>query len=110
MRLCTLERGEPVPPGLAGPLELRLRAVFAQWDSVRGRAAQRMAETVWSASPHLAVYQIATTPRRLSVDRRAELHTDLGEPPIPDEHFWATLGNPAVDTSSCARRYAEERG
>ncbi|MEU6508973.1 SMI1/KNR4 family protein [Streptomyces sp. NPDC046942] len=113
--LDALERDEPLPAGLAGPLALRLRSVLAQADAqrddLRRWAAQQMAETIWSASPHRAVYGIAITRSRLSVDWRAELLADLGDPPIPpmpDDRFWGTLRNPDVNSSHYADRCAPD--
>ncbi|MEU1597111.1 SMI1/KNR4 family protein [Streptomyces sp. NPDC005708] len=115
--LEALERGEAVPPrGQSGPLSLRLRHVIvqagAQRDDLRRWAAETMAHAVWG-SPHQALYKIATTRSRLSFDWRAELLADLGNPPIPpmpDDHFWAVLRNPAIDASYYANRYARDGG
>ncbi|MFJ6706862.1 MULTISPECIES: hypothetical protein [unclassified Streptomyces] len=108
-----LERGEAVlPPDRSGPLVQRLRALIVQSDAHRDDfrrwAVEKMVCAVWG-SPHRAVYEIATTRRRLSVDWRAELLADLGNPPVPpmpDGRFWGALRNPDVDSRSYAARYA----
>ncbi|MFE2070637.1 SMI1/KNR4 family protein [Streptomyces sp. NPDC059467] len=114
--LDALNRGEAVPPpDHSGPLGLRLRKVLVQAnahrDDLRRWAAEKMVHAVWG-SPHRAVYEIATTRRRLSVDWRAELLADLGNPPVPpmpDNRFWAALRNPDIDSSSYAARYAQDQ-
>ncbi|MEU2424013.1 SMI1/KNR4 family protein [Streptomyces sp. NPDC007851] len=113
--LDALERGEAVPPpDRSGPLVLRLRTVLVQSnahrDDFRRWAAEKMVHAVWG-SPHRGVYEIATIRRRLSVDWRAELLADLGNPPIPpmpDNRFWAALRNPGIDSGSYAARYAQD--
>jgi cell wall assembly regulator SMI1 len=113
--LDALGRGETVRPDQAGPLGLRLRTVIVQAnahrDNLRRWAAEKMVEAVWG-SPHRAVYEIATTRSHLSVDWRAELLADFGNPPIPqmpDDRFWGTLRNPDIDSSWYAARYAQEQ-
>ncbi|MEU3521999.1 SMI1/KNR4 family protein [Streptomyces sp. NPDC006654] len=114
--LDALERGEAVPPpDPSGPLVLRLRTVLVQSnahrDDLRRWAAEKMVHAIWG-SPHRAVYEIATTRRRLSVDWRAELLADLGNPPVPpmpDNRFWGTLRNPDIDSGSYAARYAQDQ-
>ncbi|MFB6581648.1 DUF5959 family protein [Streptomyces sp. NPDC056402] len=49
----------------------------------------------------------------LTVDWRADLHADLGNPPlppIPDDRFWGTLRNPAIDSSWHAAQYTHDQG
>ncbi|MEU3663704.1 SMI1/KNR4 family protein [Streptomyces sp. NPDC032940] len=111
--LDALERGEaPSPPDQAGPLALRLRAVLVQAeahrDSTRRWAAEKMPHGIWG-SPYRSVYESATIRSRLTVDWRADLHADLGSPPLPplpDERFLGTLSNPAIDSSWYAAQYA----
>ncbi|MGW2401665.1 SMI1/KNR4 family protein [Kitasatospora sp. NPDC001664] len=110
------DRGEVPPrPEQFDPLVLRLRAVVAQAgahrDDTRRWAAEKMVHGIWG-SPYRSVYESATTRSRLTVDWRADLHADLGGqplPPMPDDHFWGTLSNPAVDSSWYAARHAEAR-
>lgn len=97
-------RGESVALAQDGPLGLRLRGVIAaagaQRDSYREWAAQALVVTV-CGSPYAALAKSATIRGRLNPDWREELHSDLGGPPlppVPDDRFWATLGNPAIDT------------
>ncbi|MFE0276056.1 hypothetical protein ACFWZY_28780 [Streptomyces sp. NPDC058992] len=113
--LDVLERGEAVRMGQDSALGLRLRAVIAQAtahrDSYRRWAAENMVVTV-CGSPHHAVDKIATTRSHLSIDWRAELLADLGNPPIPpvpDDQFWARLRNPDIDSSWYAARYAQDQ-
>lgn len=114
--LDALGRDETISPGQVGPLGLRLRKVIVQAnahrDDLRRWAAEKMVEAVWG-SPHRAVYGIATTRSHLSVDWRAELLADFGNPPIPqmpDDRFWGTLRNPDIDSIWYAARYAQEQG
>ncbi|MFD6425494.1 hypothetical protein [Streptomyces sp. NPDC060198] len=61
-------------------------------------------------SPHRSVYESAGIRGRLTVDRRADLHADLGSPPlppIPDDRSWGTLRNPAVDSDWYAAQYGQ---
>ncbi|MFE7356602.1 SMI1/KNR4 family protein [Streptomyces sp. NPDC057543] len=110
--LDALERGE-APPRLnqTDPLALRLRAVLVQAnthrDVTRRWAAEKMAHGIWG-SPYRSVYESAGIRSRLTVDWRADLHADLGNPPlppIPDDRFWGTLRNPAIDSSWYAAQY-----
>ncbi|MEU9591502.1 SMI1/KNR4 family protein [Streptomyces sp. NPDC048193] len=110
------ERGEVPPrPRQTDPLALRLRKVMVQADthrdSYRKWAAEKMAVAVWG-SPYRSVYEIAGLRSRLAVDWRADLHADLGHPPlppIPDDRFWGTLRNPAIDSSWYAAQYARDQ-
>ncbi|MFF2131007.1 SMI1/KNR4 family protein [Streptomyces olivochromogenes] len=114
--LDALVRGQAVPPrDQLGPLGLRLRHVIVQAnarrDDLRRWAAETMVHAVWS-SPHQAVYKITAVRSRLSINWRAELLADLGNPPIPplpDDRFWATLRNPDVDASWYADRYPHDQ-
>jgi len=114
--LDALTRGEAVPPPKqSGPLGLRLRKVIVQAnahrDDLRRWAAEKMVHAIWG-SPHRAVYEIATTRSQLSVDWRAELLADLGNPPVPpmpDDRFWASLRNPDIDSSWYAAHYAQDQ-
>ncbi|MFE1558450.1 hypothetical protein ACFW6V_26170 [Streptomyces sp. NPDC058734] len=48
----------------------------------------------------------------LTTDWRTDLHADLGNPPlppIPDDRFWGTLCNPAIDSSWYAAQYAQNQ-
>ncbi|MDH6229016.1 SMI1/KNR4 family protein [Streptomyces sp. MJP52] len=111
------ERGETPPrPQQTDPLALRLRKVLAQADThrdnLRKRAAEEVVHGIWG-SPHKSVCGIAGTRSRLTADWRADLHADLGNPPlpsIPDERFWGALRNPAVDSSWWAAQYAQDQG
>ncbi|MGV9451601.1 SMI1/KNR4 family protein [Streptomyces sp. NPDC003635] len=112
--LDALERGEaPSMPDQNDPLVLRLRAVLAQAnahrDDTRRWAAEKMPHGIWG-SPYRSVYESAGIRSRLTVDWRADLHEDLGNPPlppIPDDRFWGTLRNPAIDSSWYAAQYAQ---
>ncbi|MDH2392966.1 hypothetical protein QCN29_30145 [Streptomyces sp. HNM0663] len=113
--LDALDRGETVRRGQASPLGLRLRTIMAQadqhMDDLRRWAAENMVHAVWG-TPHQAVCDIAATRSNLSLHWLAELHADLGHPPIPpipDDHFWATPRNPDIDTSWYADRYAQDQ-
>ncbi|MFE1037048.1 SMI1/KNR4 family protein [Streptomyces sp. NPDC058807] len=114
--LDALERGEvPARPDQTDPLALRLRTVLVQAnahrDDTRRWAAEKLAHGIWG-SPYRSVYESAGLRRRLTVDWRSDLHADLGRPPlppIPDEQFWGTLRNPAVDSSWYAAQYAQTR-
>ncbi|MFJ6793907.1 SMI1/KNR4 family protein [Streptomyces sp. NPDC091268] len=111
------ERGEAPPrPEQAGPLALRLRTVLAQanaqGDGPRRWAAEKMVHGIWG-SPYRSVCESASIRGRLTVDWRADLHADLGNPslpPIPDDRFWGTLRNPAIDSSWHAAQYAQDQG
>ncbi|MFE6060745.1 SMI1/KNR4 family protein [Streptomyces sp. NPDC056431] len=114
--LDALERGE-APPRLdqTDPLALRLRAVLVQAnthrDVTRRWAAEKMAHGIWG-SPYRSVYESAGIRSRLTVDWRADLHADLGNPPlppIPDDRFWGTLRNPAIDSSWYAAQYTRDQ-
>ncbi|MER6345192.1 SMI1/KNR4 family protein [Streptomyces sp. NPDC001595] len=115
--LDALERGEaPSRPGPTHPLVLRLRAVLVQADAHRDHtrrwAAEKMAHGIWG-SPYRSVCESAGIRSRLTVDWRADLHADLGNPPlppIPDDRFWGTLRNPAIDSSWYAAQHAQEQG
>ncbi|MEU6389421.1 SMI1/KNR4 family protein [Streptomyces sp. NPDC046939] len=114
--LDALERGEAPPrPSQTDPLVLRLRAVLVQAsahrDVTRGWAAEKMAHGIWG-SPYRSVYESAGIRSRLTVDWRTDLHADLGNPPlppIPDDHFWGTLRNPAIDSSWYAAQYIQDQ-
>jgi hypothetical protein len=83
----------------------------AHRDHHRKWTAERMAGGIWG-SPYRSVCEVAELRSRLTVDWRADLHADLGGPPlppIPDERFWGTLRNPAVDSSWWAAEYAQDR-
>lgn len=114
--LDALERGEAPPrPDQSDPLALRLRAVLVQAnahrDDTRRWAAEKMAHGIWG-SPYRSVYESAGIRSRLTVDWRADLHADLGNPslpPIPDEQFWGTLRNPAIDSGWYAAQYGQDQ-
>ncbi|MFE0089817.1 SMI1/KNR4 family protein [Streptomyces sp. NPDC058991] len=98
-----------------GPLALRLRAVLAQADtdrdSIRRWAAEKIALGIWG-SPYRSVCESAEIRSHFTVDWRADLHADLGNPPlppIPDDRFWGALRNPAVNSSWYAAQYAQDR-
>ncbi|WP_228974625.1 SMI1/KNR4 family protein [Streptomyces sp. DH12] len=111
------DRGEAPPrPEQTHPLVLRLRKVLVQAkshrDDHRRWAAEKMAHGIWG-SPYRSVYESAGIRSRLTVDWRADLHADLGDPPlppIPDDRFWGALRNPAVDSGWYAAQYAQEQG
>ena len=110
------ERGAAPPrPDQTGPLALRLRAVLAQANSgrdvTRRWAAEKIALGIWG-SPYRSVCESAETRSHFTLDWRADLHADLGNPPlppIPDERFWGALRNPAIDSSWYAAQYAQDR-
>ncbi|THA70097.1 hypothetical protein E6P78_11850 [Streptomyces sp. A0958] len=114
--LDALERGEAPPrPDQTGPLALRLRAVLVQAnthrDDTRRWAAEKMAHGIWG-SPYRSVYESAGIRSRLTVDWRADLHADLGNPPlppIPGDRFWGALRNPAIDSSWYAAQYTQDQ-
>ncbi|MFC8173899.1 SMI1/KNR4 family protein [Streptomyces sp. NPDC057242] len=114
--LDALERGEAPPrPEQTDPLPLRLRKVMAQADahrdSYRKWAAERMPDVIWG-SPYKSLDKVAGLRSRLAVDWRADLHADLGFPPlppIPDDRFWGTLRNSAIDSSWYAAQYAQDQ-
>lgn len=114
--LDALERGEAPPrPDQTDLLALRLRAVLVQAnthrDDTRRWAAEKMAYGIWG-SPYRSVYESAGIRSRLTVDWRADLHADLGNPPlppIPDDRFWGTLRNPAIDSSWYAAQYTQDQ-
>lgn len=114
--LDALERGEAPPrPDQTHPLALRLRSVLVQAnthrDVTRRWAAEKMAHGIWG-SPYRSVYESAGIRSRLTVDWRADLHADLGNPPlppIPDDRFWGTLRNPAIDSSWYAAQYTQDQ-
>lgn len=114
--LDALERGE-APPRLdqTDPLALRLRAVLAQADTGRENtrrwAADKMALGIWG-SPYRSVCESADIRSHFTLDWRADLHADLGNPPlppIPDDRFWGTLRNPAIDSSWYAAQYTQDQ-
>ncbi|MFJ2060139.1 hypothetical protein ACIOMM_29940 [Streptomyces sp. NPDC087908] len=108
------ERGAAPPqPTQTSPLALRLRSVLAQadaaGDSTRRWAVERMVLGIWG-SPYRSVCESAELRSRITLDWRADLHADLGDPPLPplpDERFWGALRNPAIDSSWYAAQYAE---
>ncbi|MER5967756.1 SMI1/KNR4 family protein [Streptomyces sp. NPDC002057] len=110
------ERGEAPPrPDQTDPLALRLRAVLVQAnthrDVTRRWAAEKMAHGIWG-SPYRSVYESAGVRSRLSGDWRADLHADLGTPPlppIPDDRFWGALRNSAIDSSWYASQYPQDQ-
>ncbi|MEV6161697.1 SMI1/KNR4 family protein [Streptomyces sp. NPDC052052] len=114
--LDALDRGEAPPrPDQTDPLALRLRKVLVQAnthrDITRRWAAEKMASGIWG-SPYRSVYESAGIRSRLTVDWRADLHADLGNPPlppIPDDRFWGTLRNPAIDSSWYAAQYTRDQ-
>ncbi|WP_327266369.1 SMI1/KNR4 family protein [Streptomyces sp. NBC_01232] len=114
--LDALDRGESPPrPEQADPLALRLRTVIVQAnthrDAPRRWAAEKMVHGIWG-SPHRSVCESASIRARLTVDWRTDLHADLGNPPlpsIPDDRFWGTLANPAIDSSWHAAQYAQDQ-
>ncbi|NYV73278.1 SMI1/KNR4 family protein [Streptomyces sp. UH6] len=114
--LDTSERGEaPSRPEQTDPLALRLRKVLVEADTHRDShrkwAAEAMVHGIWG-SPYRSVCEIAGIRSRLTVAWRADLHADLGGPPlppIPDDRFWGTLRNPAVDSGWYAAQYAQEQ-
>ncbi|MER7914482.1 SMI1/KNR4 family protein [Streptomyces sp. NPDC096068] len=109
------ERGTARPrPDRTDPLALRLRAVLAQADAGRDRtrrwAAEKIALGIWGP-PYRSVCESAEFRSHVTLDWRADLHEDLGGPPlppIPDDRFWATLNNPAIDSSWYADEYGQE--
>lgn len=110
------ERGVALPrPDQTGPLALRLRAVLAQADTgrdvTRRWAAEKIALGLWG-SPYRSVCESAETRSHFTLDWRADLHADLGNPllpPIPDERFWGALRNPAIDSSWYAAQYTQDQ-
>ncbi|MFG2921854.1 SMI1/KNR4 family protein [Streptomyces sp. NPDC048305] len=110
------EQGLPAPrPDQADPFILRLRSVLAQ--AATGRvathrwAAEKMALGIWG-SPYRSVCESAELRSHFTPDWRADLHEDLGSPPlppIPDDRFWGTLRNPAIDSSWYAAQYAPDQ-
>lgn len=95
------ERGVAVPrPDQTSPLALRLRAVLAQADTgrdvTRRWAAEKIALGLWG-SPYRSVCESAETRSHFTLDWRADLHADLGNPslpPIPDDRFWGRCATP----------------
>ncbi|WP_406413005.1 SMI1/KNR4 family protein [Streptomyces halstedii] len=110
------ERGvAPPQPDQTGPLALRLRAVLAQADtdrdSIRRWAAEKISLGIWG-SPYRSVCESAEIRSHFTADWRADLHADLGHPPlppIPDDRFWGVLRNPAIDSGWYAAQYAQDR-
>ncbi|WP_329616581.1 SMI1/KNR4 family protein [Streptomyces brevispora] len=110
------ERGSTPPrPDRTDPLALRLRAVLAQADAGRDHtrrwAAEKMALGIWG-SPYRSVCESAYLRSHFTLDWRADLHADLGNPPlppIPDDRFWGTLSNPAIDSSWYAAQYTQDQ-
>ncbi|MFC8272482.1 SMI1/KNR4 family protein [Streptomyces sp. NPDC057271] len=110
------ERGAALPrPDRTDPLALRLRAVLAQADTSRDHtrrwAAEKIALGIWG-SPYRSVCESADIRSHFTLDWRADLHADLGNPPlpsIPDDRFWGTLGNPAIDSSWYAAQYTGDQ-
>ncbi|MFF7676576.1 SMI1/KNR4 family protein [Actinacidiphila glaucinigra] len=101
--LDALVDGRPVQLTGSGPLELRLRQVrreaSAHHDGVRGQAAMCLV-LLLTDLPHRALVRTADVRARISPDWRVELHADLGSPalpPEPDDEFWTTLDNPAIE-------------
>ncbi|MFD7700613.1 hypothetical protein [Streptomyces caelestis] len=81
------ERGAAPPrPDQNDPFALRLRGVLAQADTGRDNprrwAAEKMALGIWG-SPYRSVCEGAEIRSRSPVDWRADLHADLGNPPLP---------------------------
>ncbi|MFJ6699992.1 SMI1/KNR4 family protein [Streptomyces sp. NPDC091272] len=115
--LDALDRGECLPQQTqADPFVLRLRSVIVQadthQDSPRRWAAERMVHGAWG-SPYRSLYESVSLRGRLAANWRADLHADLGNPPlppIPDNRFWGTLHNPAIDSSWHAAQYARDQG
>lgn len=102
-------------PDQTGPLALRLRAVLAQADTgrdvTRRWAAEKIALGLWG-SPYRSVCESAETRSHFTLDWRADLHADLGNPPlppIPDDRFWGALRNPAIDSSWYAAQYTQDQ-
>ncbi|MER6523396.1 hypothetical protein ABT246_42290 [Streptomyces sp. NPDC001553] len=114
--LDALDRGEAPPvPDQSCPLALRLRKVLAQThahrDDHRRCAAEQMAHGIWG-SPYRSVCESASARSHLTVNWRTDLHEDLGNPPlppIPDDRFWGTLRNPAIDSSWYTTRYVQDQ-
>lgn len=110
------DRGVAPPrPDRTGPLALRLRAVLAQADAGRDHtrrwAAEKIALGIWG-SPYRSVCDSADIRGHFTLDWRADLHADLGSPPlppIPDDRFWGTLRNPAIDSSWYAAQYTQDQ-
>jgi hypothetical protein len=107
--------GPPPQPDQTGPLALRLRAVLAQADTERDRtrrwAAEQIALGIWG-SPYRSVCESANMRSHFTLDWRADLHADLGHPPlppIPDDRFWGALRNPAIDSSWYAAQYTQDQ-
>lgn len=105
----------PPRPDQTGPLALRLRAVLVQADTGRDVtlrwAAEKIALGIWG-SPYRSVCESAEIRSHFTVDWRADLHADLGNPPlppIPDERFWGALRNPAIDSSWYAAQYTQDQ-
>ncbi|EFL12864.1 SMI1/KNR4 family protein [Streptomyces sp. C] len=115
--LDALDRGEAPPrPDQADPLALRLRSVIVRAntrrDDHRRWAAEKMVHGIWG-SPYRSVCESTSIRGHLTVDWRTDLHADLGNPPlppIPDDRFWGTLRNPAIDSSWHAAQYAQDQG
>lgn len=115
--LDALDRGEAPPsPEQANPLGLRLRTVVAQAntrrDAPRRWAAEKMVHGIWG-SPYRSVCESASIRGHFTVDWRTDLHEDLGGTPlpsIPDDRFWGTLRNPAIDSAWHAAQYAQDQG
>ncbi|MFE0625617.1 hypothetical protein ACFW3D_01445 [Streptomyces sp. NPDC058864] len=75
------------------------RQSSALHDGLRGQAAMCLV-LLLTDLPHRALVRTADVRARISPGWRAELHADLGSPalpPEPDDAFWATLDNPAID-------------
>lgn len=87
--------------------------VLVQADTRRGDARSWAAENVAHGargSPCGSVYESPGIRSRLTADWRADLHADLGSPPlppIPDDRFRGTLRNPAIDSSWYAAQYTQ---
>ncbi|MFJ9910614.1 SMI1/KNR4 family protein [Actinacidiphila glaucinigra] len=115
--LDALDRGEAPPsPEQANPLGLRLRTVIAQAntrrDAPRRWAAEKMVHGIWG-SPYRSVCESASIRGHFTVDWRTDLHEDLGSTPlpsIPDDRFWGSLRNPAIDSTWHAAQYAQDQG
>ncbi|WP_031009973.1 SMI1/KNR4 family protein [Streptomyces sp. NRRL F-5727] len=109
--LAALDSGTP-DTSPDGPAVRRLRAAKAaattRGDTVRALAAVELAHAV-RGSAYLAVAEIPTTRALYAPLWRDDLHADLGNPPLPpapDDVFWATLRNPAIDADAYADWYA----
>ncbi|MFF7210148.1 hypothetical protein ACFZAU_06355 [Streptomyces sp. NPDC008238] len=101
--LDALAGDRPVALTGTGPLGLRLRQVrrdaSALGDAVRGQAVVCLV-LLLTDLPLRALVRTADVRARIVPARDAELHADLGSPPLPpepDAAFWTALDNPAID-------------